>query len=109
MLEKFNKVTDIFNLKGKTDGFKFEKLSEFADGTKFTLQGFYINTKAQFGTHPVAITSNCLISLPQHTLEPVNAIMNDPDAVEYIKSGKAIMIVESYTNDRGTFKSVKFK
>jgi len=109
MLEKFNKVADIFELKGKTEDLKFEKLSDFADGTKFTLQGFYINTKSQFGQHPVAVTTSCMISIPQHTLETVQSIMNDPQAVEYIKSGKAQMIVESYTTNRGKFKSVKFK
>ena len=109
MLEKFNKVADIFELKGKTEDLKFEKLSDFADGTKFTLQGFYINTKSQFGEHPVAVTTSCLISLPQHTLGTVQNIMDNEDAVDYIKSGKAQMIVESYKTKRGTFKSVKFK
>lgn len=93
---KFNKGQKIFDIDIKD--FEFKKLSELKKGTKYKIDGLYLNTKSRFGTHPVAIIKDkkTLVDFPPHMTETVNEILTDVTAIEDIKSGKVGFEIEEY-------------
>lgn len=68
-----------------------------------TVWGFYINNKSHFGESAVLMTDDYYVNLPQHFVETVKKIMQDPQAVEMINQGKVKAEFYSYeTKKYGT-------
>lgn len=100
VMSKYNKGNVTFEIDIKN--FMFVALEELykRDGGKtiFGIDGLYINKKSSFGEHPVAIVGEeeMLVDLPSHMTEDVKAILQDPEAVEAIRSGHVGFIVQEY-------------
>lgn len=93
---KYNKGGIKWNI--NTEGFKYHNLLELSKNETYRIYGFYINTKTKFGAYPVAILCDGFLNLPQHTLTTVKDMLQDPETVEMIKSGKCGLQVEEYVS-----------
>lgn len=100
---KFNKQR-LFNheLPENAEYFKIEELLQ--KGIKeVVVRGFYINTKSYFGDSAVLMTDDYYINLPQHFVETVKGIEQDPQAVAMINQGNVKAEFYSYeTKKYGT-------
>lgn len=100
---KYNKQR-LFNheLLEDVDYVKIEEL--IRNGIKeVTVRGFYINTKSYYGPSAVLMTDDFYINLPQHFVETVKEIKQDPTAVTMINQGKLKAEFYSYeTKKYGT-------
>ena len=100
IMSKYNKGGVTFEIDIKN--FRFVPLEELfkRDGGKtiFGIDGLYINKKSSFGEHPVAIVGceDMLVDLPSHMTDDVKEILQDPEAVEAIRSGHVGFIVQQY-------------
>lgn len=95
---KFNKGQS-FNI--DTRDFKYVKMSELyaergADATNY-VDGMFIHT-SKLGTQPVFIdTANkILVNAPSYLVDTVREILNDPEAVNDIKTGKVGYKIREY-------------
>ena len=86
-----------------TEGFTFisraTAYEENADSVH-TLKGLYINTKGNFGDHPVAICDGYMMDLPENLLEDVKEILKNEAEIEEIKSGVVGFKVEEYQSEK---------
>lgn len=95
--KKLNKVTFKYDSKGKD----FVKLSDLVQGKIYQIKAAFINRKSKFGPSPVLGLDTCLVDLPAHCLEDVEAILNDPEMVEDINNGHAGFSVVTYEDKNG--------
>ena len=65
-----------------------------------TVKGLYINTKGNFGDHPVAICDGYFIDLPENLLDDVKAILKDEEDINNIKAGKVGFKIEEYQSEK---------
>lgn len=98
LMGKFNKGGIDWGI--DTKDMKYITLKEFDIDSVFTVKGLFINKKGNFDPHPVAITENGLVDLPSHQHDIVLQILEDPEAVEAIKTGKVGCKVRSYDADK---------
>lgn len=68
----------------------------------YQMDGAYINKKSSFGNHPVLICkeANVLVDLPQHQNNAVLALLNDSEAIEDVKAGKAGFSISHYIDGK---------
>ena len=85
-----------------TTGFEYKKLSSLLPDFEYQLCGLFINTKGEYGPNPVAILSDCFVSLPQHLIPAVKDMLLDEETVQDIKGGKCGFKVRKYTDKKGT-------
>lgn len=66
------------------------------------VDGLYINTKSDFGDHPVAIDvdNGLLIDLPQHMTDTVNEILKDGESISLIKKGVVGIRAQKYISKK---------
>jgi len=66
------------------------------------VDGLYINTKSDYGDHPVAINvdDGLLIDLPQHMTEVVEEILKDSDSISLIKKGYVGLRAQKYVSKK---------
>lgn len=85
-----------------TEGFEFSSLKELyeadGDGRIYTVDGLYINTKSEYGDHPVAIISEIqkLVDFPNHMSKEVKDILQNDADIEDIQNGNAKFVIELY-------------
>jgi len=98
---KYNKGTK-YNYTMK-EGAEFKTLEElykqYDENTIFPVYGFFINTKGMYGDNPVALSHDFYISLPEHLLDDVKAIMADDEATEQINGGGLGLQIRSYEKE----------
>ena len=100
---KYNKLR-LFDheLPEKAEYFKIEELVKKGI-EEVTVRGFYINFKSYYGPSVVLVTDDYYINLPQHFVETVKGIEQDPQAVALINQGKVKAEFYSYeTKKYGT-------
>lgn len=102
--------------KWKADGkdFPFKNLKEIGEGNSFTIYGLYINKKGIYDAHPVAISSNMKVDLPEHLTEKVEKILASDEMCEAIEAGKCGAEVYKYISNNKKAKgkecfSINFK
>ena len=97
--------------KWKVDGkdFPFKKLKEIGEGNSFTILGLYINKKAKFDAHPVAISSDVKVDLPSHLTEKVEKILASDEMCDAIEAGKCGAEVYKYEAQGKECYSINFK
>lgn len=82
------------------EDFEFKDLVELYDQNGkdhvYPLKGLFINTKSQFGDAPVAITEQCYVHLPKHTLDTVKLMNSDDEFVEAVNAGKVGFKIYTY-------------
>ena len=64
------------------------------------LRGLYINTKGNFGDHPVAICENAFIDFPDYLTDEVKEILKDQDDIDAIKAGKVGFKIEEFIDKK---------
>ena len=98
---KYNKGTK-YNYKMK-EGAEFKTLEELYKehdaNSIFPVYGFFINTKGMYGDNPVALSHDFYISLPEHLLDDVKAIMADDEATEQINAGGLGLQIRPYERE----------
>ena len=98
---KYNKGTK-YNYTMK-DGAEFKTLEELykehGENSIFPVYGFFINTKGMYGDNPVALSHDFYISLPEHLLDDVKAIMADDEATEQINAGGLGLQIRPYERE----------
>ena len=98
--DRHSKGTKVFDI--ELEGFEFRSLEELYKQDKgkgeYTLNGFYINKKSQFGAHPVGILEDLevLVDLPKHMVEDFEDMLHDEEDLEDIKAGRAKFRIEQY-------------
>lgn len=99
-----NNNSDVFIFKGEKD-FKYYSLKDLykANGPDqgYTFLSLFINSKSRFGKQPIAVTAKYYINLPEYLVEDVQNMINDPEAVDQINSGRAAFKIRTYTNRNG--------
>ena len=94
---KHNKGSIDWNV--NTEGFEFvqraKAYKEKSDAVH-TVKGLYINTKGNFGDHPVAICDGYFIDLPENLLDDVKEILKSEEDIQTIKEGKVGFRIEEY-------------
>ena len=102
--EKYNKGKErIFDI-DITD-FRFMNMEDVFKnfGTNvIKVDGLYINTKSDYGNHPVAINvdDGLLIDLPQHTTETVEEVLKDGESISLIKRGAVGLRAQKYISKK---------
>lgn len=95
---KFNKSTQKFNV--STKGLPYKTLKQLAEETglkaEHKIRAIYINNKSLYGENPVIVTGNICVNLPNYLTEDIKEMMNDPEAVDYIKNGNAGFKIREY-------------
>lgn len=84
-----------------TTGFEYmtrEKLYKAGKNNIYTLKGLYINKKGRFGDHPVAITENCFIDLPDYMTDECKGILKSEEDIADIKAGKVGFTIQEFTD-----------
>ena len=104
---KFNKGKK-FNI--DTEGFEFvDRKDLFAsegEGAVFPLTAIFINTKSQYGDHPVFATDKFFVDAPAHMMDVVEDILKDDDAIEDINNGKVGFTLYEFTSDKYKVNSI---
>lgn len=67
----------------------------------YTVNAIYVNKKGKFGDTPVIATDNELVNAPQHLMNTVHEIFNDPDSISMINRKQVGFKVYEYTNKYG--------
>lgn len=67
----------------------------------YPVRALYINTKSKFGTQCSAALDECLVNLPAHKVEDVQAILAEPDAVAQINAGECGFRIRPYVDNNG--------
>ena len=81
------------------------------DGHRYNVMSFYINTKSDFGDHPVAIVKNNgdpdfggmeygFLDLPSHMLPTIKEMERDEEAVAAINAGRLFLRGREYVSDK---------
>lgn len=86
-----------------TNGFTFTSRQEAYKAKPeaiHTVKGLYINTKGNFGDHPVAICDGYFVDLPENLLEDVKEILKSEEDISEIKAGKVGFKVEEYQSEK---------
>lgn len=79
----------------------FAKLQDLTEGTKYTIQALFINTKGKFGDQGVIYTEDKIINLPKHLLELIKDLRSDDEVTSAINSRQLAFEVYSYSTDEG--------
>lgn len=86
-----------------TEGFEFIQrgaaYKEKSDAVH-TVRGLYINTKGNYGDHPVAICDGYFIDLPENILDDVKEILKSEEDIQTIKEGKVGFKIEEYYSEK---------
>lgn len=98
---KYNKGTKYnYTMKEGAEFFSLEELfKKYDENSIFPVYGFFINTKGKYGDNPVAMSHDFYISLPEHLLDDVKAIMNDDEATEQINAGGLGLQIRTYEKE----------
>lgn len=94
LMNKFNKGSIDWGT--STEGLEYKKLSELEKGKKYKVLGVFLNSKGNFGAHPVAICEGFLADIPAHQTENVQTMLQDQEVIDAIKAGKVGFTVETY-------------
>lgn len=98
-----------FNVEAKkfdvnTEGFEYFNLQDLYENNgedqEYPVTCFYINKKGKFGDAPVIGTDEYFVNLPQHLLESVLKIIDNPKAVEAVNAGKVAFKIYSYKDEK---------
>lgn len=94
LMSKYNKGSIDWGM--DTKDFPYVKLSVMKVGEIFDVNGLFINSKGNYGSHAVAISGNTLVDLPSHLTEAVQNMLQDMEVVDAIKAGKVQAKVKTY-------------
>lgn len=95
----------------------YVKLQDTKVGDLFQVLGFFISksNNKKYSDHPVAVIKDIkvvqggfFLDLPAHTLDSVNAILSDDEAVADVNAGQCGIKITEYENDMGKFKGIEF-
>ena len=90
------KIPEEFEFKSVND-----IIRQYGELEAYRVNALYINTKSKFGNAPVIVTDNELVNAPQHTLEQVEAALQDKESIDKINAGKVGFKLYKYTNEYG--------
>lgn len=94
-MSKFNKGAKFsYSL---PDGASFKKLEDLGEGFTGIVKAVGISHKGKYGDSPLLLSDGYGVWLPKHMMDTINAIMQDPEAVDAINNGGACFNVRSYT------------
>lgn len=96
-----------------TKDFKFISLKDLVAecperNNRFNLKGAYINTKGNFGAHPVFIIDGYLVDMPKHLLEQTKEMLNDGMDIDDIKDGNVYFTVIEYEKNNNKYNSIRW-
>lgn len=83
-----------------TKEMEFRKCKEMALDTPFRLRGVFYTPDNGYGRGAVAILDDTLVNLPTRYVNTVETILNDPEMVEEIKSGKVAIRITEFTSKK---------
>lgn len=93
------------------DGAEFRKLQELNEGDTYQVLGLFISKSKDddYADHPVAVTPDFYIDLPEYMTEVVSQIMDTDEAVKAINDGESGIKITSYVKKKGKGKGKTFK
>lgn len=83
-----------------TKEMEFKKCKELPLDTVLTLRGVFTTPDNGYGPGAVAILDEKLVNLPIRYFDTVEIILNDPEMIEEIKSGKVGIIVSEFMSKK---------
>lgn len=83
-----------------TEGFEFKKCADMPLDTIFIVRGAFITPDRGFGRGAVLILDDCNLNLSARYLEDVEAILDDTELQEDIKTGKAGIKITTFISDK---------
>lgn len=103
LLSKYNKGSK-FSYQAPKDSefFKLKDLLERdGEGAIYPLKAMYINTKGNYGDHPVLITEHELVDCPSWLTSTVKDMLNDDELIKYINDGNVEFTIGQFDNSKG--------
>lgn len=79
----------------------FAKLQDLHEGTRYTIEALFINTKGKFGDQGVVYTNGLIVNLPKHLLELVKELRANNDVTQAINERQLAFETYSYSTDEG--------
>lgn len=103
--------THLFNI--DTTEFKYTTLQKLlerdGEGKAYTIRGAYINTQSRYyDRSPLLAIDDVYVNLPQHQLEDVETMREDPAYVQGINEGRLGFIIEPYMIDDAIYYKAQF-
>ena len=103
--------THLFDI--DTTGFDYTTLAKLlerdGEGHAYTIRGAYINTQSRYyEKSPLLALDDIYVNLPQHQLEDVETMREDPAYVQGINEGRLGFIIESYMIDDSIYYKAQF-
>lgn len=89
---QFESLVDLFNANG--------------EGNVYTIKGFWINKKSKYGKHPVVVTPECYIGLPQHLTEMFEEMLKDDEVINAVNNDLLGFTIYPYTKNEKVFYSI---
>lgn len=83
-----------------TEGFEFIKAAELKLGQKYAIHGAFTTPDNGYGVGAVIILDDALMNVPASQLEKVTGVLDDPEAVADIKTGKYGIVISEYTSKK---------
>ena len=85
-----------------TSEFPFVKCSEMDTDVKIPINGFFITPESGYGEGAIVILKERkeLLSLPQRYVDEIKNFMEDPEVVEFTKSGGACIIITEFESKK---------
>ena len=98
-ITKHNRTNNV-TWKVNNDGFDYIKLRELSEGEEYPLLGCFISKDHGYGEGAVLITQGYNVNIPQKYVETVQDIMNDPEAIDEINSGRTTFSYVTFTSKK---------
>jgi len=98
-----------FDIPDTHDFVKLEDLyNENGSGEGYVIMMFFINTKGLYGDNPVIATPNELVNIPNHMLDTMKEMRNDPEVINAINRAELGFKIYTYENAYGVNYSIQF-
>lgn len=98
-LAKYNKNNGGIDWNISTEGWKFQKALEMEDGEYPFLGGFTTKDNG-YGEGVVIISDGYLVNAPASFLDTFKEVIADQEAVDLIKEGNEVFVIEHYKSKK---------
>lgn len=100
-ITKYNSTARRFSFVASPD-FKYYKLRDMKADKVYPIMGWYINEKGKYGPSAAIITDRFYVNVPQHIMEKLRKMEDDPEVIADVNAGKCGFQVKKYTTNTGS-------
>lgn len=79
---------------------EYVKLNNLDRDRNYIINALYINTKSEYGDHPVICSNNLLVDLPHHLNDTVKEMIKDDEVISAVNKGLLGFKVRTYKDKK---------